>query len=261
MPAVDQWPLKTICCHFVFNESILFHIRSLSSSLHGKRISLPWQLWSHKSESWQMVKCFGHRWWWLLLASINQQLMWWTGEWVVGPKKTTSISQFPSLPAFLMLQWNTKTEYTPTALGGWQNNTSALFLIKCHLKKCVFVHIKNTLHDVLQRLLFYFSCFPLQPFSLQSLVWRVEPPLSRAPRSLHSRNSLPLQSALWRQPLFWLVLRWISRVSTRYDSGWVCLTESVPESYRGLSWFGNALCEAQRCEAPIKDEMCNSSTK
>ena len=39
----------------------------------------------------------------------------------------------------------------------WPNNTCALFLIKCHLKKCVFVHIKNTLHDVLQDYL-YCSC-------------------------------------------------------------------------------------------------------
>ena len=157
MPAVDQWPLKTICCHFVFNESILFHISSLSSSLHGKRISLPWQLWSHKSESWQMVKRFGHRWWWLVLASINQQLMWWTGEWVVGPKKTTSISQFPSLPDFLMLQWNTETECN-RFLKVDAKIMQACFSLSSVTSKSVFLYISKIPCTMYCNDYLYFSC-------------------------------------------------------------------------------------------------------
>ena len=65
---------------------------------------------------------------------------------------------FPSgLPDVAMKHWN-RVHFNRFLKDWWQNNTSVLFLIKCHLKKCVFVHIKNTLHDVLQRLLFYFSC-------------------------------------------------------------------------------------------------------
>ena len=162
MPAVDQWPLKTICCHFVFNESILFHIRSLSSSLHGKRISLPWQLWSHKSESWQMVKRFGHRWWWLVLASINQQLMWWTGEWVVGLRRPPqSLNSLLFRTSWCCNETLKQSALQPLSKRGCQNNTSVFFLIKCHLKKCVFVHIKNSLHNVLQRLPVLFLCNPV----------------------------------------------------------------------------------------------------